>query len=125
MEDVDILEAGVRVIAQPPGKKSQNMIAAVRGEKALTAIAPFVCDRGLKPSPFLSARRDQVLLDESNVRRFAQYLHKLTERTQFIVITPGGATMEQVDRLYGITMQEKGVSRPLVSVDLISDDDIS
>ena len=124
MEDVDILEAGVRVIAQPPGKKLQNMMQLSGGEKALTAIALLFAIQSLKPSPFCLLDEIEAALDESNVGRFAQYLHKLTERTQFIVITHRRGTMEQADRLYGITMQEKGVSA-MVSVDLISDDDIS
>ena len=124
MEDVDILEAGVRVIAQPPGKKLQNMMQLSGGEKALTAIALLFAIQSLKPSPFCLLDEIEAALDESNVGRFAQYLHNLTERTQFIVITHRRGTMEQADRLYGITMQEKGVSA-MVSVDLISDDDIS
>jgi chromosome segregation protein len=124
MEDVDILEAGVRVIAQPPGKKLQNMMQLSGGEKALTAIALLFAIQSLKPSPFCLLDEIEAALDESNVGRFAQYLHKLTERTQFIVITHRRGTMEQADRLYGITMQEKGVSA-MVSVDLISDDEIS
>ena len=124
MEDVDILEAGVRVIAQPPGKKLQNMMQLSGGEKALTAIALLFAIQSLKPSPFCLLDEIEAALDESNVGRFAQYLHKLTEKTQFIVITHRRGTMEQADRLYGITMQEKGVSA-MVSVDLISDEDIS
>ena len=123
MEDVDILEAGVRVIA-PPGKKLQNMMQLSGGEKALTAIALLFAIQSLKPSPFCLLDEIEAALDESNVGRFAQYLHKLTEKTQFIVITHRRGTMEQADRLYGITMQEKGVSA-MVSVDLISDEDIS
>ena len=124
MEDVDILEAGVRVIAQPPGKELQNMMQLSGGEKALTAIALLFAIQSLKPSPFCLLDEIEAALDESNVGRFAQYLHKLTEKTQFIVITHRRGTMEQADRLYGITMQEKGVSA-MVSVDLISDEDIS
>ena len=124
IEDVDILEAGVRVIAQPPGKKLQNMMQLSGGEKALTAIALLFAIQSLKPSPFCLLDEIEAALDESNVGRFAQYLHKLTERTQFIVITHRRGTMEQADRLYGITMQEKGVSA-MVSVDLINDEDIS
>ena len=124
IEDVDILEAGVRVIAQPPGKKLQNMMQLSGGEKALTAIALLFAIQSLKPSPFCLLDEIEAALDESNVGRFAQYLHKLTERTQFIVITHRRGTMEQADRLYGITMQEKGVSA-MVSVDLSNDEDIS
>ncbi|MBQ2936980.1 MAG: chromosome segregation protein SMC [Lachnospiraceae bacterium] len=118
MEDEDILEAGIKIIAQPPGKKLQNMMQLSGGEKALTAIALLFAIQNLKPSPFCLLDEIEAALDESNVSRFARYLHKLTKYTQFIVITHRRGTMEQVDRLYGITMQEKGVSA-LVSVNLI------
>ena len=118
IEDEDILEAGIRIIAQPPGKKLQNMMQLSGGEKALTAIALLFAIQNLKPSPFCLLDEIEAALDESNVSRFARYLHKLTKNTQFIVITHRRGTMEQVDRLYGITMQEKGVST-LVSVNLI------
>lgn len=117
----DILEAGIRIIAQPPGKKLQNMMQLSGGEKALTAIALLFAIQNLKPSPFCLLDEIEAALDDSNVGRFAKYLHKLTKNTQFIVITHRRGTMEQVDRLYGITMQEKGVST-LVSVSLIDKD---
>jgi len=118
MEEEDILEAGIRIIAQPPGKKLQNMMQLSGGEKALTAISLLFAIQNLKPSPFCLLDEIEAALDDSNVGRFAKYLHKLTKNTQFIVITHRRGTMEQVDRLYGITMQEKGVST-LVSVNLI------
>ena len=118
IEDEDILEAGIRIIAQPPGKKLQNMMQLSGGEKALTAISLLFAIQNLKPSPFCLLDEIEAALDDSNVGRFAKYLHKLTKNTQFIVITHRRGTMEQVDRLYGITMQEKGVST-LVSVNLI------
>ena len=122
MEDEeDILEAGIRIIAQPPGKKLQNMMMLSGGEKALTAIALLFAIQNLKPSPFCLLDEIEAALDESNVGRFAGYLNKLTEHTQFIVITHRRGTMEKADRLYGITMQEKGVSA-LVSVNLIDKD---
>lgn len=121
MEDEDILEAGIRIIAQPPGKKLQNMMQLSGGEKALTAIALLFAIQNLKPSPFCLLDEIEAALDESNVGRFAKYLHKLTKNTQFIVITHRRGTMESADRLYGITMQEKGVSA-LVSVNLIDKD---
>ena len=121
MEDEDILEAGIRIIAQPPGKKLQNMMQLSGGEKALTAIALLFAIQNLKPSPFCLLDEIEAALDESNVGRFAKYLHKLTKNTQFIVITHRRGTMEKADRLYGITMQEKGVSA-LVSVNLIDKD---
>ncbi len=121
VEDEDILEAGIRIISQPPGKKLQNMMQLSGGEKALTAIALLFAIQNLKPSPFCLLDEIEAALDDSNVTRYAQYLHKLTEHTQFIVITHRRGTMACADRLYGITMQEKGVST-LVSVDLIEKD---
>lgn len=119
-EDVDILEAGIRIISQPPGKKLQNMMQLSGGEKALTAISLLFAIQNLKPSPFCLLDEIEAALDDSNVDRYAKYLHKLTKNTQFIVITHRRGTMAAADRLYGITMQEKGVST-LVSVDLIED----
>ena len=121
VEDEDILEAGIRVIAQPPGKKLQNMMQLSGGEKALAAIALLFAIQNLKPSPFCLLDEIEAALDENNVVRFADYLHKLTKNTQFIVITHRRGTMERADRLYGITMQEKGVST-MVSVNLIDKD---
>lgn len=116
--DEDVLEAGVSIVAQPPGKKLQNMMQMSGGEKALTAISLLFAIQNLKPSPFCLLDEIEAALDENNVVRFAKYLNKLKKNTQFIVITHRRGTMEQVDRLYGITMQEKGVST-LVGVDLI------
>ena len=121
VEDEDILECGIRIIAQPPGKKLQNMMQLSGGEKSLTAIALLFAIQNLKPSPFCLLDEIEAALDDSNVDRFAQYLHKLTKNTQFIVITHRRGTMNAADRLYGITMQEKGVST-LVSVNLIEND---
>lgn len=117
-EDEDILEAGIQIISQPPGKKLQNMMQLSGGEKALTAIALLFAIQNLKPSPFCLLDEIEAALDDSNVDRFAKYLHKLTKNTQFIVITHRRGTMVSSDRLYGITMQEKGIST-LVSVNLV------
>ena len=117
----NILETGVRIISQPPGKKLQNMMQLSGGEKALTAIALLFAIQNLKPSPFCLLDEIEAALDDSNVGRFAGYLHKLTKNTQFIVITHRRGTMAAADRLYGITMQEKGVST-LVSVNLLEAD---
>lgn len=119
-EDEDILEASISIISQPPGKKLQNMMQLSGGEKALTAIALLFAIQNLKPSPFCLLDEIEAALDDSNVGRYADYLHKLTDHTQFIVITHRRGTMAAADRLYGITMQEKGVST-LVSVNLIED----
>ena len=121
VEDEDILECGIRIIAQPPGKKLQNMMQLSGGEKALTAIALLFAIQALKPSPFCLLDEIEAALDDSNVVRFAQYLNRLTQNTQYIVITHRRGTMAAADRLYGITMQEKGVSA-LVSVNLIEND---
>lgn len=120
MEGEDILEAGIQIISQPPGKKLQNMMQLSGGEKALTAISLLFAIQNLKPSPFCLLDEIEAALDDSNVDRFAGYLHKLTKSTQFIIITHRRGTMVAADRLYGITMQEKGVST-LVSVSLIED----
>ena len=120
-EEHDLLECGIRIIAQPPGKKPQNMMQLSGGEKSLTAIALLFAIQNLKPSPFCLLDEIEAALDDSNVDRFARYLHKLTKNTQFIIITHRRGTMNSADRLYGITMQEKGVST-LVSVNLIEAD---
>ena len=117
-EEADILEANISIISQPPGKKLQNMMQLSGGEKALTAICLLFAIQNLKPSPFCLLDEIEAALDDSNVDRYAKYLHNLTKNTQFIVITHRRGTMACADRLYGITMQEKGVST-LVSVDLI------
>ena len=112
VEDEDILECGIRIIAQPPGKKLQNMMQMSGGEKSLTAISLLFAIQNLKPSPFCLLDEIEAALDDSNVGRFAKYLHKLTKSTQFIVITHRRGTMAAADRLYGITMQEKGCIHP-------------
>ena len=113
----DVLSSGVIINAQPPGKKLQNMMQLSGGEKALTAIALLFAIQNLKPSPFCLLDEIESALDEPNVKRFADYLYRLRGSTQFLIITHRRGTMEMADRLYGITMQEKGVSA-LVSVNL-------
>ncbi len=121
LEEGDALESGISIKAQPPGKKLQNMMQLSGGEKALTAISLLFAIQNLKPSPFCLLDEIEAALDESNVSRFAGYLHKLAHNTQFIVITHRRGTMERADRLYGITMQERGISA-LVSVNLVEKD---
>lgn len=120
-DNEDVLEAGIRINAQPPGKKLQNMMQLSGGEKALTAISLLFAILNLKPSPFCLLDEIEAALDDSNVKRFAKYLKKLSKETQFIIITHRRNTMAAADILYGITMQEKGVST-LVSVSLIEDE---
>ncbi|MDF2802502.1 MAG: hypothetical protein K0S61_2405 [Anaerocolumna sp.] len=120
-QEEDVLEAGIVITSQPPGKKLQNMMQLSGGEKALTAISLLFAIQNLKPSPFCLLDEIEAALDDANVKRFAKYLHKLTNHTQFIIITHRRGTMNAADVLYGITMQEKGVST-LVSVNLIESD---
>ncbi len=103
------------------GLVEKYMMQLSGGEKALTAIALLFAIQNLKPSPFCLLDEIEAALDDNNVVRFARYLHKLTKNTQFIVITHRRGTMTAADRLYGITMQEKGVST-LVSVSLLEDE---
>ncbi|MCR5527439.1 MAG: chromosome segregation protein SMC [Lachnospiraceae bacterium] len=121
VDNENLLETDIRIIAQPPGKKLQNMMQLSGGEKALSAIALLFAIQNLKPSPFCLLDEIEAALDEANVDRFASYLTKLTNHTQFIVITHRRGTMVKADRLYGITMQEKGVSTQ-VNVDLTDEE---
>ena len=120
VDEENILETGIIINAQPPGKKLQNMMVLSGGEKSLTAISLLFAIQSLKPSPFCLLDEIEAALDDSNVSRYAKYLNKLTDHTQFVVITHRKGTMEAANRLYGITMQDKGVST-LVSVNLIED----
>ena len=113
----NLLESGVDIVAEPPGKKLQNITLLSGGEKALTAIAILFAILKLKPMPFCLLNEIESALDEANVYRFAQYLRKFSSDTQFIVITHKKPTMELADSLYGVTMEEKGVSK-VVSVKL-------
>ncbi|MEO0592462.1 MAG: chromosome segregation protein SMC [Myxococcota bacterium] len=106
----DLLEAGVDIIAQPPGKKLQNVNLMSGGEKALTATAFIFSIFLIKPSPFCILDEVDAPLDEANVGRFNEMLQEISGISQFIVITHNKATMTQADRLYGITMQEPGMS---------------
>ena len=121
----DPLDAGVNIIAEPPGKKLQKLSLLSGGEQALTAIAILFSILRLRPMPFCVLDEIEAALDEANVDRFARYLKKFSGETQFIVITHRKPTMELADALFGVTMQEKGVSK-LVSVKLsdITDADI-
>ena len=113
----DRLEAGIEIVAEPPGKKLQKLSLLSGGEKALTAIAILFSILKLRPMPFCVLDEIEAALDEANVDRFARYLKKFSQDTQFIVITHRKPTMELADALFGVTMQEKGVSK-MVSVKL-------
>src|SRR5699024_3122734 len=113
----NMLDTGIDIIAQPPGKKLQHLGLLSGGERALTAIALLFAILRVRPVPFCVLDEVEAALDEANVVRFAKYLQMHSEDTQFIVITHRKGTMEEADVLYGVTMQESGVSR-LVSVKL-------
>ena len=116
-DDVDLLEAGVEIMAQPPGKKNTTVEQLSGGEKALTAVALVFSIFLIKPSPFCILDEVDAPLDEANVDRYNELVREMTDRSQFIVITHNKRTMEAADNLYGVTMQEPGVSQ-LVSVNL-------
>ncbi|UVI32468.1 chromosome segregation protein SMC [Paenibacillus spongiae] len=119
-----VLESGIDIVAQPPGKKLQNLQLLSGGERALTAIALLFAILQVKPVPFCVLDEVEAALDEANVARFAQYLREFSELTQFIVVTHRKGTMEEADVLYGVTMEEGGVSK-LVSVRLEEEDQVS
>lgn len=116
-ESKDILEYGVEIEAQPPGKKLQNISLLSGGERTLTAAAILFAILKLHPMPFCVLDEIEAALDDSNADKIAKYLRKFSESTQFIVITHKKPTMENADVLYGVTMEEKGVSK-IVSVKL-------
>ena len=116
-EEADLLECGIDIVAEPPGKKLQNISLLSGGEMALTAIAILFAILKLRPMPFCVLDEIEAALDDANVERFAKYLQKFSHDTQFIVITHRKPTMELADSLYGVTMEEKGVSK-MVSVKL-------
>ena len=110
LDEENILESGIEIIAKPPGKKLQNMTLLSGGERTLTAISLIFGILKLKPSPFCVLDEIEAALDDANVLRFANYLESLSRETQFIVITHRKGTMERAHTLYGVTMQERGVS---------------
>ena len=113
----NLLETGIEIIASPPGKKLSSISLLSGGEKTLTAISLLFAIIKAKPSPFCILDEVEAALDEANVDTFGKYITKLKNKSQFIIITHKKKTMEYVDVLYGITMQESGVSK-LVSVKL-------
>lgn len=116
-DENNVLECGIDIIAEPPGKKLQNITLLSGGEKALTAVAILFSILKLRPMPFCVLDEIEAALDDANVERYAKYLHRYSGETQFIVITHRKPTMELADALYGVTMEEKGVSK-VVSVKL-------
>ncbi|NNE99028.1 MAG: chromosome segregation protein SMC [Pyrinomonadaceae bacterium] len=115
LEAEDILESGIEIVAQPPGKRLQNMLLLSGGEKAMTAIALVLAIFKYRPSPFCLLDEVDAPLDDANVGRFVKRIAEMSEKTQFIVITHNKRTMEAAKALYGVTMQEAGVSK-IVSV---------
>ena len=116
-EPENLLETGVEIIAQPPGKKTENLSLLSGGERALTAISLLMAMLKVRPSPFCVLDEIESHLDEANVQRFTELLRSFAKDRQFIVISHRKATMEAAHVLYGVTMEETGVSR-LISVKL-------
>jgi len=117
MDEEDVLECGLEIVARPPGKRLQNLMLLSGGEKALTAIALLFALFRTKPSPFCILDEVDAPLDDLNTRRFVELLKEMSAETQFLVITHNKITMEVASTLYGVTMEEKGVSK-LVGVQL-------
>ena len=120
-DENDVLSCGIEIKVQPPGKALKTITLLSGGEKGLAAIALLFSILKVTPAPFCFFDEVEAALDDVNVTRYAQYARRMTKNTQFILITHRRGTMEAADRLYGITMQEKGVST-LVSVNLIDKD---
>ncbi len=112
-DENNVLECGIEIAVQPPGKKLQNMTLLSGGERAFTAIALLFAMLKINPSPFCVLDEIEAALDDVNVYRFADYLKKFTEFTQFLVITHRKGTMEVGNSVYGITMEESGISKLL------------
>src|SRR3712207_2781780 len=117
LESGDELDGKIDINVQPPGKKLQNINLMSGGEKGLSAIALLFSILKMKPTPFCILDEIEAALDDANVKRYADFLKKFSDKIQFIVITHRKGTMEVSDALYGITMEEKGISK-VVSVDL-------
>ncbi len=112
-DESDVLSCGIDIQVQPPGKQVKNIMLLSGGEKAFVAIALYFAIMKVRPTPFCMLDEIDAALDDTNVTRFASYLRTLSSKTQFIVITHRRGTMEAADVLYGVTMQEQGISRVL------------
>lgn len=117
LDENDVLNCGIEIVAQPPGKKLQMLSLLSGGERALTAIAILFAMLRLKPTPFCFLDEIEAALDDGNISTFADYLREFSKDTQFVVVTHRKGTMERCDALYGVAMEEKGVSR-MLSVEL-------
>ncbi len=117
-EAEDVLEAGIEITAMPPGKKLQNVNLLSGGEKSLTAISLLMAVFVVKPAPFFLLDEVDAALDDANVARFDELVREMSERSQFLVITHNKASIESADRLFGVTMEQPGLSK-LVQVDLV------
>ena len=116
-DENDVLNCGIDIRVQPPGKAVSTISLLSGGEKAFVAIALYFAILKVRPTPFCVMDEIEAALDEENVSRYAQYMRRFADKTQFLVITHRRGTMEEADMLYGVTMQEKGVSTVL-SLDL-------
>ena len=116
-DETNSIESGIDLVASPPGKKMQNVLLLSGGEKALTALSLLVGIFEFQPSPFCVLDEVDAPLDETNVGRFARLIHEMSRDTQFVIITHHKRTMSEADLIYGVTMQEPGVSK-IVSVNL-------
>ena len=117
LDENDVLGCGIEIVAQPPGKKLQLLSLLSGGERALTAIAILFAMLRLKPTPFCFLDEIEAALDDGNISTFADYLREFSTDTQFVVVTHRKGTMERCDSLYGVAMEEKGVST-MLSVEL-------
>ena len=116
-DENNVLECGIEIKVQPPGKALSNISLLSGGEMAFVAIALYFAILKVRPTPFCVMDEIEAALDEANVTRYAEYMRRMSDKTQFLVITHRRGTMEEADMLYGVTMQEKGVST-VIELDL-------